>query len=235
MDYEAGNPSSDKEVFSFFCGIKSLYHEPYIAHFNVASVKYNYVEQYAQHRKAQLFCNDVKSIQILHAMESNEQKRDGGAVKHFSHRIWSKNTDKLMYEGNCYKFTQNANLKQELLQISGTTIAQTCPFYEKWATGYFATEKNCHQRVNRTARNKLGEILTKIREEIRHVPATQINAGTQINNIGMSMEPGVDLRMLQQACLEIGHYLRYIKNKIRPSDAPNEEKYIFTVIEIYYT
>jgi len=41
----------------------------------------------------------------------------------------------------------------------------------------------------------------------------------QINHIKMSIEPEVDLGTLQRACPEIGHYLRYIENRIQPSDA----------------
>jgi len=117
---------------------------------------------------------------------------------------------------NCHKFTQNENLQKN---YSGTTMAQACPFQGESSTGYFATEKGCHNKNEWTGRNKLGEILTNVREEIQHMPASQGNVLTKITNIGVSIEPEVDIGTLQRACPKLGHYFQYIENKIRPSDA----------------
>jgi len=43
----------------------------------MAEVTYNCVEQFRQHRKAQLFDDEVRAAQILDATELNEQKRLG--------------------------------------------------------------------------------------------------------------------------------------------------------------
>jgi len=48
--------------------------------------------------------------------------------------------------------------------------------------------------------------------------STQNKKVTQIQNTGVSFASNVDLGTLQRACPEIGHYFRYIKEKIRPSD-----------------
>jgi len=50
-----------KEQFTVFNGIKSIYHENYITEFTVAGVTYNCVKQFRQHRKAQLFDDDVRA------------------------------------------------------------------------------------------------------------------------------------------------------------------------------
>jgi len=62
-------------------------------------------------------------------------------------------------------------------------------------------------------------MLTKLREQIKIIPTTHIDVWAQINHIGMFIEPEVDLGTLQRACPEIGHYFRYIENKIQLSDA----------------
>jgi len=44
-EYNKTSPRQEKKEFSFFCVTKSIYHEHYIAHFDVAHVHYNCVEQ----------------------------------------------------------------------------------------------------------------------------------------------------------------------------------------------
>jgi len=110
------------------------------------------VEQFRQHRKAQLFDDDVRAKQILDAVEPCEKKRLGLKVKDFDKETWSSKTNVLMHEARYNKFMQNEILKQELLNTAGTTIAQACPFRGDWCTGYFATDSNCHNR-NRNREN----------------------------------------------------------------------------------
>jgi len=90
-------------------------------------------------------------------------------------------------------------------------------------------ENNCLQRVNWTGKNKLGQMLTELREEIKLIPKTHMDVGAQINQIGMSIEPEVDLGALQRACPEIGNYFRYIENRIRPSDENGQGVYKMTI------
>jgi len=59
-----------------------------------------------------------------------------------------------MQEANFHKFTQNDELKQELLATSGTTLALACPFRGDWGTGFFVDEPNCHHRPQWNGMNK---------------------------------------------------------------------------------
>jgi len=97
-----------------------------------------------------------------------------------------------MHEANYNKFMQNENVKQELLNTNGTTIAQACPFRAHWCTGYFAMDTNCHDQHKWTGMNKFGEILTNLREEIKHIAKTQTKEITQINDSGACFEPEID-------------------------------------------
>jgi len=54
-----------KEQFTFFNGVKYIYHQEYIAIFTVSGFSYNCEEQFRQHRKAVLFDDDVRAAQIL--------------------------------------------------------------------------------------------------------------------------------------------------------------------------
>jgi len=135
-----------KKQFTFFNGVNSIYHQKYIAIFTASHFRYNCVEQFRQHRKALLFDDDVRAAQILDTTEPNEQKRLGLKVTHFKSTDWKQMTSVIMHEANFHKFTQNKKLKQELLSTTGTTIAQACPFRGNWSTGYYTSERHCHNR-----------------------------------------------------------------------------------------
>jgi len=124
-----------------------------------------------------------------------------------------------MHKANFNKFMQNNELKQELLATAGTTLAQACPFKDDWSTGYFVNEPNCHNRPKWNGKNKLGEILTNLRGEILYIANHAKTNSTQIIDMATSYEPEVDYEKCQRACPEIGHYFKYIEEKIRPVDA----------------
>jgi len=144
--YDATPKIIKEERFTFFNGVKSIYHINYVANFNIANVTYNSVQQYRQYCKALLFDDDVRASQIMNATNTDEQRRLGSKVKHFDKIIWNDKTNTLMQEANFHKFTQNSELKQELLATSGTTLALACPFRGDCGTGYFVDEPNCHSR-----------------------------------------------------------------------------------------
>jgi len=133
--------------------------------------------------------------------------------------MWNSKTNLLMHEANFNKFVQNNELKQELLATAGTTLAQACPFRGDWSTSYFVDELNCHHRQSWNGINKLGEILTNLREEILYIANNTKTNTIHINNMATCFKPEVDYKTLQRVCPEIGHYFKYIEEKIQPVDA----------------
>jgi len=59
---EIKQKSKGNELFTFFNGVKSIYHINYVANFNIANVTYNSVQQYRQYCKAKLFDDDVRAL-----------------------------------------------------------------------------------------------------------------------------------------------------------------------------
>jgi len=218
-EYTTKPSHATKERFTFFNGVKSIYHVNYIAYFTIASVTYNCVQQHRQYSKARLFDDDVRASQIMNATNSDEQRRLGSKVTHFNKDVWNSKTNLLMHEANSNKFSQNNEPKQELLATAGTTLAQACPFRGDWSTGYFMDEPNCHNRQQWNGMNKLGEILTNLREEILYIANNTKKETPQINDIATCFGPEVVTETLKWACPEIGHYFNYIEEKIHPVDA----------------
>lgn len=51
--------------------------------------------------------------------DPDEQKKLGSSMEGFSDSGWSCMKEKVVVQGNCYKFSQNARLKEALLATGG--------------------------------------------------------------------------------------------------------------------
>jgi len=89
QEYTNKPSGPDKKLFSFFNGVKSIYHRNYIANFKISDITYNSVQQFRQHRKAQLFDDDVRASQIMNATNPDEQRRIGSKVTNFNKETWN--------------------------------------------------------------------------------------------------------------------------------------------------
>jgi len=139
--------------------------------------------------KAQLFDDDVLASQIMNATNPDEQKRLGSKVTHFNKTMWNSKSNILMHMANFNKFVQNNDLKQELLATASTTLAQACPFRRDWSTGYFVDEPSCQNRRKWNGMNKLGEILTNLREKILYIANITKTKTSHINDIATCFTP----------------------------------------------
>jgi len=110
--YVTGQSKPENDRFTFFNGVKFIYHINYIADFIIADVTYNLVQLYRKYSKARLFDDDVRASQIRNATNTDEQRRLGSKITHFNKDVWSDTTDLLMQEANYIIFTQNNDLKQ---------------------------------------------------------------------------------------------------------------------------
>jgi len=232
-EYTPQPNDTDKEHFTFFNGVKSIYHVNYITNFIISDVTYNSVQQFRQHRKAQLFDDDVRATQILNATNPDEQRGIGLKVTYFNQDTWNNKSNLLMHEGNFHKFMQNNELKQELLAKTGTTLVQACPFKGDWSTGYFVDNPNCHNRQKWIGKNKLGEILTNLRGEILYIANKTIINSTEINAMATTFESEIDFGKQQRACPELRYYFNYIEKKIRLID-PKWDRRVLNTYRDYY-
>ena len=61
------------------------------------------------------FCNAVTGTCIMASGDPKEQKKLGSSVEGFSDSRWSYMKEKVVVQGNCYRFSQNARLREALL------------------------------------------------------------------------------------------------------------------------
>lgn len=118
------------------------------------------------YKKAELFSDLETAKKILESTSPAKQKKLGRQVKGFDQQIWDQHCKQIVYEGNYAKFTQNPDLKEELLKTKGTILVEASPVDRIWGVGLSEEDPRILNPKEWRGRNYLGEILTKLREDL---------------------------------------------------------------------
>lgn len=129
-----------------------------------SEMTYNCAEQFMMAHKAILF-NDKEALKkIMQTGLPKIQKAIGREVKGFNLEEWNQVCEQVVYRGNSLKFTQDHNCRDYLLNTYPALLVETNPRDQIWAIGY--TEKDAIRNINDWGENKLGKILTELRNDI---------------------------------------------------------------------
>jgi len=152
------------EKFTFFWG--GVFSNWYQATIIVDGVEYKCVEQYMMSEKAKLFKDFDSYEKIMQADHPREQKRLGRKVKGFDVAQWDKVSRNIVYIG-CYVKFLHPHLKEKLLATEGTTLVEASPYDKIWGIGLDVYNPLILDRATWKGLNWLGEVLTKVREDIK--------------------------------------------------------------------
>lgn len=146
--------------YVFFWG--SVFSNWYPAKFVVDEWTFSNSEQYFMFEKATYF-NDVETAAlILEEPDPKKAKILGRAVKGFNDDEWDKVCVESMMKAITYKFSQNEDLKKELLKYSGKTFVEASPYDKKWGIGLAENNPLILDKSNWKGKNLLGECLTNL-------------------------------------------------------------------------
>jgi len=134
--------------------------------FTVDGVQYNCSEQYFMAEKARLFKDDASLQQILAANNARDQKALGRKVVGFDQTAWDAQAKDVMYKGCMAKFNQDITLLGELLRTGTKTLVEASPRDTIWGIGLHWKDKACDDSANWKGKNLLGEVLTKVRDDL---------------------------------------------------------------------
>jgi ribA/ribD-fused uncharacterized protein len=154
------------EKFTFFWRTESPFSQWHPADFTVNGVHYTSAEQYMMHQKALLFGDQTIADKILKASSASVQKKLGRQVAGFDRTLWEAECQRIVYEGNWAKFTQNEELLTALRATRGTTLVEASPDDRIWGVGLAEEDRRIRNRRTWRGTNWLGEILTRLREDI---------------------------------------------------------------------
>lgn len=134
--------------------------------------------------KALLFSDAESAAKILTTKEPRKQQALGRKVKNFDNKIWEEHRERIVEEGNWWKFTcpvrgekkkkpeeeeedgrQDDGLRRKLLETGHAELVEASPFDRIWGVGFDAQKAGA--RRSQWGLNLLGKALMRVRERIR--------------------------------------------------------------------
>lgn len=124
-------------------------------------------EQYMMFQKAQLFGDDYVAEQIMGVTSPSQQKKWGRQVSNFDPDTWNKHKVQIVYQGSWLKFSQNEDLKEELLNTRPQLLVEANPKDPIWSCGLTIEQAQQTPIDQWPGENLLGQILTLIRSQFK--------------------------------------------------------------------
>lgn len=152
--------------FTFFFTEASPFSQWHRCRFEVGGHRFGCAEQYMMHGKAVLFGDAEIAAQILAADHPRQHKALGRKVRNFDDKVWRREREAIVLAGNRAKFTQNPELRAQLLATAGTTLVEASPYDRIWGIGLAATDPRAQDPATWRGQNLLGQILTRLRDEL---------------------------------------------------------------------
>lgn len=156
----------------------------YATVFTVGGISYTSSEQYMMHAKAQLFAGaggeDPESLahwseQILGTTDPKRCKALGRLIPNFDDKVWAREREEVVFQGNLAKFSQDHRLRALLLATGQREIVEAAPRDRVWGIG-FGCQRALAVGRERWGRNLLGLCLMRVRDRLREAEKGGVEA-----------------------------------------------------------
>lgn len=129
-------------------------------------IEFKTSEHYMMWCKALTFQDSESAHKILMADSPRIAKELGRQVKNFNKEKWEAVAKEDVYDGLYLKFTQNESALQELLDTGTTLLVEASPYDLIWGVGWNWFDDEILDSKNWRGTNWLGEVLTKLRDDL---------------------------------------------------------------------
>ena len=164
--------------FEFFWQSSSPFSQWYLADYTINGTTFSCCEQGMMYAKAKLFGDEDAARQILLSRSPKDVKVLGRLVKNFKQAVWEANRERIVYEGNMAKFSQNALLCERLLRTGSKTLVEASPYDRIWGIGMRASDPRANDPSKWNGLNLLGSILTRVKNDLRSTATPSISIAT---------------------------------------------------------
>ena len=139
----------------------------YPSKFTLNGIEYTSMEQYMMHQKAMVFKDAQTAQEILKTSDVARIKQLGRGVKNYDDHIWNGVRQIVVYEGLLAKFSQNPDLKAQLLATGSAILAEFAGKDVIWGIGMNTHDQDRYDRTKWRGTNLLGYSLMMVREKLR--------------------------------------------------------------------
>jgi ribA/ribD-fused uncharacterized protein len=128
--------------------------------------EFNCCEQWMMYNKAMVFKDYATAQEVMEAEDPSHQKALGREVVGFDKKTWDSVCLSIVYRGNLAKFSQNEELKNQLLSTGDKIIVEASPHDPVWGIG-MSESKGVEDPSNWRGLNLLGQAIMLVRNELR--------------------------------------------------------------------
>lgn len=138
----------------------------YLSEFTVDGTVFSSMEQYMMYSKAVCFEDSDTAQQILDTNDVAQIKALGRQVKNYDDHPWNGIRQISVYEGLYAKFSQNDELKTQLLATGNALLAECAVRDQIWGIGLSMHDPNRFDRTKWRGQNLLGYALMLVRDKL---------------------------------------------------------------------
>lgn len=139
----------------------------YLSPFIMSGIGFSSVEQYMMYQKAVCFNDLAIASKIMKTDDVAVIKSLGRAVSGYDDIVWSGIRENIVYDGLLAKFTQNNNLREQLLETGDCVLAECAVKDLIWGIGLSMKDPDRFDTEKWRGRNLLGHLLMKVREQLK--------------------------------------------------------------------
>lgn len=150
--------------YAFFCGSEDVFSTWYPAQFYYQAIPFENVLQFVNYSKAMMF-EDKALAERIHKTHNPEAcQKLGRTVKGFDQEKWNAEKEKIFRIGCREKFLQNIDLLTLLFETGDRMIVEASSRGVYWGIGCSQDDPRANTPSTWLGRNRLGHILTALRE-----------------------------------------------------------------------
>lgn len=139
----------------------------YPSTFKIGGIIFSSMEQYMMYQKALCFHDAEIAREILSTDDVAQVKALGRMVSNYDDNHWNGVRQIIIYEGLYAKFSQNPELKQQLLQTGNSLLAECAVRDRIWGIGLSMRDPDRLNRYKWNGQNLLGYALMMVRNKLK--------------------------------------------------------------------
>ena len=162
--------------FLFFWGHKAVYGQSigkfcfsqwFERPFLVKGIEYPTAEHWMMAQKAKLFKDEATYQKIIQCKQAGEAKELGRQVLNFDQFLWKKYRYEIVKIGNMYKFYQNRDMGEYLLNTYPRVLVEASPVDIIWGIGLPLDNESAKNVYAWRGLNSLGFALMEVRDFLK--------------------------------------------------------------------
>lgn len=138
----------------------------YISRFCIGETEFSSMEQFMMYQKAIRFQDELMASRILNTHDVAKIKELGRMVSGYDDNYWNGVRQIVVYEGLLAKFSQNNNLKEQLISTGDAILAECAKKDQIWGIGLSMTDPDRLVKTKWRGQNLLGYALMMVRDRM---------------------------------------------------------------------